>query len=81
MGAPRVVWLAGLLPAAAIALVLGLAFTGAARPNELVDPGAVVRWGLPVVTVLARIAAAVTIGGFAVCAVVIAGPGSGALTA
>ena len=80
-GSPRVVWLAGLLPAAAIALVLGLAFTGAARPNELVDPGAVVRWGLPVVTVLARIAAAVTIGGFAVCAVVIAGPGRGARTA
>lgn len=76
-GAPLLGWAAGLLPAATVALLAGLAFTGAARPNELVDPGAVVRWGLPVVTVVVRTAAVVTIGAFAVCAAVLAGPGRG----
>lgn len=74
------IWLLGLLPAAIIALVAGLAFTGAVRPNELVDPGALVRWGLPVVTVIARVAAVLTIGAFGVCAVVLAGPGTGSRT-
>ncbi len=67
-------WAAGLLPAALVAAVAGLAFTGAARPNELVDPGSVVRWGLPLVTAVVRLAAMVTIGAFAVCAVVLRGP-------
>ena len=71
-------WLLGVLLAALVALVAGLAFTGAAQPNELVDPGALVRWGLPVVTVATRVAATLTVGAFAVCAVVIAGPGRGA---
>ncbi|MGM0386729.1 MAG: cytochrome c oxidase assembly protein [Actinomycetota bacterium] len=72
-----VAWLLGVLPVAIIALAAGLAFTGAARPNELVDPGTLVRWGLPVVTVVARVAAFVTIGAFGICALVLAGPGRG----
>jgi putative copper resistance protein D len=70
--------LLGVLPAAIIALAAGLAFTGAARPGELVDPGTLVRWGLPVVTVVARVAAFLTVGAFGICAFVVAGPGKGA---
>ncbi len=72
------VWLLGVLPAAIIALAAGLAFTGAARPGELVDPGTLVRWGLPVATVVARVAAFLTVGAFGICAFVVAGPGRGA---
>jgi len=73
-GAPVVV--AGGL-AALLALLAGLALTGATRPQELVDPGALVRWGLPLVTVVVRLAALLTIGAFAVCATVLTGPGRG----
>lgn len=48
--------------AAAAATLAGVAFTGAAAPSLLVDTGPVVRWGLPVVTALCDLAAAVTIG-------------------
>lgn len=48
-----------------IALVLALLSTDAISAGGLVDPGALVRWGLPVVTTLSRAAAAVTIGAFA----------------
>ncbi len=48
--------------AAALAAVAGVALTGAAAPSLLVDPGPLVRWGLPVVAALADVAAAVTIG-------------------
>jgi putative copper resistance protein D len=47
---------------ASLAAVLGLLLTGAAAPSLIFDPGPLVRWGLPVVTVLGDLAAAGTIG-------------------
>ncbi|MPV88013.1 copper resistance protein CopD, partial [Georgenia ruanii] len=61
----------GALPLALVALAGGLLLTGAAAPLPLFDPGPLVRWGLPVVTVLTHAAAAVTLGAFALCAVVL----------
>ncbi|MDO5495007.1 MAG: cytochrome c oxidase assembly protein [bacterium] len=67
-------WLIWFSAASALALILALLSTGAAAPRELVDPGALVRWGLPVVTVIVRAAAAITIGAFAVAAFTLRGP-------
>src|SRR5664279_4029743 len=50
------------LAAAAVAVLLGLLLTGAAAPSLIFDPGAPVRWGLPVVTAVCDLAAAGTIG-------------------
>ncbi|WP_226925482.1 cytochrome c oxidase assembly protein [Georgenia thermotolerans] len=70
--APRVWWYAlGALPLALLALAGGLLLTGAVAPLPLFDPGPLVRWGLPVVTVLTHAGAAVTLGAFALCAVVL----------
>jgi cytochrome c oxidase assembly factor CtaG/putative copper export protein len=44
------------------ATVLAVWFTGATAPSVLVDPGAAVRWGLPLVRVLIDLAQALTIG-------------------
>ena len=51
----------GLLAVAAA--LLGVALSGAVDASGLGDPGAVVRWGLPVVTVGSEIAASVALGG------------------
>lgn len=52
-----------LLTAAGVAAALvGVAFTGAAAAVLLGDPGPAVRWGLPVVSTLTRLAAAATAG-------------------
>jgi cytochrome c oxidase assembly factor CtaG/putative copper export protein len=56
-------WVLAAVPTAVLACVLGLAFSGAAAPTLVADSGALVRWGLPVVTVLSEAAAAVTLGG------------------
>lgn len=45
-----------------IAVVVGLLATGAADEQRIGDPGALVRWGLPVVTLLWQFAAAATVG-------------------
>ncbi|WP_324649256.1 bifunctional copper resistance protein CopD/cytochrome c oxidase assembly protein [Georgenia sp. H159] len=66
--------------AAGAALVLGLVLSGAVAPTGVLDPGALVRWGVPVVTVLADGAAAVTIGALALCAVVLPAAGRTAPT-
>lgn len=56
--------------AAALAAVLaGLLFTDAAAPSLLYDPGPAVRWGLPVVTMIGRLAGALTIGVLVLAAV------------
>lgn len=62
----RLLALAG---AAAVAVVLGVAFSGAALPVVLRDPGPFVRWGLPLTKTLVELAAALTIGSLvlAVC--------------
>ncbi|PYF96360.1 putative copper resistance protein D [Georgenia satyanarayanai] len=71
-GAPRAwPWAVAALPLVVVGLVAGLALSGAAAPRELIDPGPLVRWGLPLATSLARAAAAVTIGALMLCAVVL----------
>lgn len=49
--------------AAVAAVVAGMAFTGAAAPTALRDPGALVRWGLPIASTAAELAASATLGG------------------
>lgn len=61
---------AGALVAVAAA-VLGALFSGAALPATVLDPGPLVRWGLPVVTVLAELAASLTLGGLFLAAFVL----------
>ncbi len=53
---------AGGIALACAATAAGVGLTGAAAPSVLVDPGAVVRWGLPLVRALGDLAAALTIG-------------------
>ena len=55
--------------AAVAAALLGVAFSGAALPALLRDPGAAVRWGLPATEVLTELAGSVTLGALvlAVC--------------
>lgn len=60
---------AGLL-VALVAATAGASFSGAAAP-ALLDPGAVVRWGLPLTTVVTELAAAVTIGSLVLAAFVL----------
>ncbi|WP_438816573.1 cytochrome c oxidase assembly protein [Tersicoccus solisilvae] len=55
-------WLAPVAVAAVIGVVAGVQLTGAAAPRQLSDPGAVVRWGLPVAQVTSYLAMAVVIG-------------------
>ena len=62
----------GLVTVAA-ALLSALA-TGAVAPRVLLDPGAAVRWGAPVVGVLRNLALAVTLGGLALLALVLPPP-------
>jgi cytochrome c oxidase assembly factor CtaG/putative copper export protein len=62
--------------AAVVAAVLGLMHSGAAEAPALLDPGAVVRWGLPTTTALSQLAAAVTIGALTLAAVVLPPPAS-----
>jgi putative copper resistance protein D len=58
-----------LVVAAVAAALLGVAFSGAALPTVLRDPGAVVRWGLPVAGTLTELAGSLTLGALvlAVC--------------
>jgi len=45
-----------------LALIVGLSFGGGAAPLELIDPGAAVRWGLPVSMFILRVASSLTLG-------------------
>ena len=56
---------------ALLVVVAGVAWSGAVLPTVLADPGALVRWGLPVTTVLTELAAAVTLGALALAAFVL----------
>ncbi|OJV80873.1 MAG: copper resistance protein CopD [Cellulomonas sp. 73-92] len=68
-----------LLVAFAVAAALvGVAFSGAAAAVLLGDPGGVVRWGLPVVSSLTRLAAAMTTGGLVLVVAVLPRPSGGA---
>jgi putative copper resistance protein D len=59
-----------LIPALLLATVAGLLITGAANPMLLVDPGAVVRWGLPIARSITDIAMATCIGALVIAAFV-----------
>ncbi|WP_158370755.1 cytochrome c oxidase assembly protein [Cellulosimicrobium cellulans] len=63
--------LAALAVAALAAVVAGIAFTGAAAPTALRDPGALVRWGLPIASTGAELAASATLGGLVLLATVL----------
>lgn len=67
----------GALPMALVAMVAGLALTGATNPPELFDPGPFVRWGLPLVTALTWAGATLTIGTFTLCALALPRPEPG----
>lgn len=66
-------WLriAALAVAAVAAVVAGIAFTGAAAPTALRDPGALVRWGLPIASTAQELAASATLGGLVLLATVL----------
>lgn len=66
-------WLriAALAVAAVAAVVAGIAFTGTAAPTALRDPGALVRWGLPIASTGAELAASATLGGLVLLATVL----------
>ncbi len=57
-----------LLGVGVVALVLALAYGGGAAPLELIDPGAAVRWGLPVSMFVVRIFSSLTLGALLVVA-------------
>lgn len=63
--------LTALAVAALAAVVAGMAFTGAAAPTALRDPGALVRWGLPVASTASELAASATLGGLVLLATVL----------
>lgn len=60
-----------------VATLLAVAFSGAATPTVLADPGALVRWGLPVLDAVVQTACAVTIGALVLAAVVLPRASSG----
>lgn len=67
--------LPGALVLGVAALVAGALYSTAFGPQELMDPGPVVRWGLPIANLMTELALAVTVGALllAVCVV----PGAG----
>ncbi|MCL3861665.1 cytochrome c oxidase assembly protein [Actinotalea sp. K2] len=61
----------GVVVVGVLAAVAGVAYSGAALPSVILDPGGVVRWGLPVVTVVAELAASVSLGALVLAAFVL----------
>jgi cytochrome c oxidase assembly factor CtaG/putative copper export protein len=64
-------WLAAAAGAAVAALVLALLFSGAAGEGQLGDPGALTRWGLPLLRMLNNIAVAAVIGALVFAVVIV----------
>ncbi|MET0976091.1 MAG: cytochrome c oxidase assembly protein [Leifsonia sp.] len=62
MRTARVLGPAVLLAAALISLVVALSYGGGAAPQALEDPGAIVRWGLPIAKLFVNLGAAGMIG-------------------
>ncbi|WP_034649618.1 cytochrome c oxidase assembly protein [Cellulomonas sp. HZM] len=65
-----------LVAAAVVAVLVGVAFSGAALPVLLRDPGAVVRWGLPVSSTVAELAGSVALGALVLAVCVLPRTGS-----
>lgn len=57
-----VIALAPLVVVGVLAVLLGLSYGGGAAPLELIDPGAAVRWGLPLSMFVLRIASSLMLG-------------------
>ncbi|MFC7402805.1 cytochrome c oxidase assembly protein [Citricoccus sp. GCM10030269] len=53
--------------------VTGVLLNGSASPGAMLDPGVMVRWGLPVTSVLVHLSGMLTLGGLMLCAVVLPG--------
>ncbi|WP_433874971.1 cytochrome c oxidase assembly protein [Sinomonas atrocyanea] len=62
-GGPVRGWAIGAGAAVLAALAAGLLFSGAADPRQVLDPGALVRWGLPVAKAVLNVSLALVIGG------------------
>lgn len=67
----RPAWLIVAGAAVLVAVVLALAFSGAAAPRQLSDPGVLTRWGLPVSKAVHNIAVAAVIGSLVFAAVIL----------
>ncbi|WP_207344900.1 cytochrome c oxidase assembly protein [Arthrobacter sp. E3] len=63
-------WWLGLV-AAVVAVVSALVFTGAAAVEQLADPGAVTRWGLPLATTIHNLALSAVIGALVFAVVIL----------
>ncbi|MGL4174084.1 MAG: cytochrome c oxidase assembly protein [Actinomycetota bacterium] len=70
-GGRRPVIFAALILAATMTAVAGLLLTGGAGASVIADPGFLVRWGLPVMTVVVDLAASLTIGLLVVAAALV----------
>ncbi|MFJ3957991.1 cytochrome c oxidase assembly protein [Arthrobacter sp. NPDC090010] len=64
-------WQFAAIAVAVVVLVLGLLFTGAAGVRELSDPGALVRWGLPLAKTVHNLSLSVTVAALAFAVVVL----------
>lgn len=67
----RTAWLVAAAAVVLVAVVLALAFSGAAAPRQLSDPGALTRWGLPISKAVHNIAVAVVIGSLVFAVVIL----------
>ncbi len=67
-------WVLAGIPLAVVATLAALASSGASAPSGLGDPGALVRWGGPVVSTLNHLAAAATLGGLVLLLAVLPAP-------
>lgn len=59
-------WLAGPAVVTVLALAVALSFSGAAAVQQVADPGALVRWGLPLTETIRNVAMIATIGSLVV---------------
>lgn len=64
-------WLIAAGAAVIVAVVLALAFSGAAAPRQLSDPGVLTRWGLPVAKAVHNLSVAAVIGALVFAVVIL----------
>ncbi|MDO5726697.1 MAG: cytochrome c oxidase assembly protein, partial [Bowdeniella nasicola] len=66
--------LAAFTPITLVVALLSLAASGATAPTPPLDPGVIARWSLPLLTLVVRMAAVITIGAMTMCALVLPPP-------
>ncbi|WP_369045549.1 cytochrome c oxidase assembly protein [Sinomonas sp. P10A9] len=64
-------WSVAALAAAILALVAALLFSGAAGARQVLDPGTLVRWGLPIAKTVLNLSLALVIGGITFAVVIL----------